>query len=44
MDIKQHKQATKTPKIRVETQAATASIRDSKLARQYDINDSTIRR
>ncbi|QJQ95216.1 MULTISPECIES: IS481 family transposase [Halomonadaceae] len=44
MDIKLHKQATTTPKIRAEIQAAPASISDSELARQYGVSDSTIRR
>ncbi|CAO1669337.1 Homeodomain-like domain-containing protein [Salinicola sp. NYA28a] len=44
MDIKLHKQATTTPKIRAEIQAAPASISDSELARQYGVGDSTIRR
>lgn len=44
MDIKLHKQATTTPKIRAETQAAPSSITDSELARQYGVSDSTIRR
>ena len=44
MDIKLHRQATTTPKIRAEIQAAPSSISDSELARQYGISDSTIRR
>lgn len=44
MDIKLHKQATTTPKIRAEIQAAPASVSDSELARQYGVGDSTIRR
>lgn len=38
MDIKLHKQATTTPKIRAEIQAAPASITDSELARQYGVS------
>ena len=44
MDIKLHKQATTTPKIRAEIQAAPSSITDSKLARQYGVATTTIRR
>ena len=44
MDIKLHKQATTTPKIRAEIQAAPSSISDSELARQYGVAVSTIRR
>lgn len=44
MDIKLHKQATTTPKIRADIQAAPASISDSELARQYGVSDATIRR
>ncbi len=44
MDIKLHKQATTTPKIRAETQAAPSSISDSELARQYGVAVATIRR
>lgn len=44
MDIKLHKQATTTPKIRAEIQAAPSRISDSELARQYGVSDSTIRR
>lgn len=44
MDIKLHKQATTTPKIRAEIQAAPASITDSELARQYGVATATIRR
>lgn len=44
MDIKLHKQATTTPKIRAEIQAAPSGISDSELARQYGVGDSTIRR
>lgn len=44
MDIKLHKQATITPKIRAEIQAAPSSIMDSKLARQYGVANATIRR
>lgn len=44
MDIKLHKQATTSPKIRAEIQAAPANISDSELARQFNVTDSTIRR
>lgn len=44
MDIKLHKQATTTPKIRAEIQAAPPSITDSELARQYGVATATIRR
>lgn len=44
MNIKLHKQATTTPKIRAEIQAAPSSLSDSELARQYNVSDSTIRR
>lgn len=44
MDIKLHKQATTTSKIRAEIQAAPANISDSELARQFNVTDSTIRR
>jgi len=44
MDIKLHKHATTTPKIRAEIQAAPSSITDSKLARQYGVTTATIRR
>lgn len=44
MDIKLHKQANTTPKIRAEIQAAPASLSDSELARQFGVSDSTIRR
>ncbi|MEQ4537850.1 MAG: DDE-type integrase/transposase/recombinase [Billgrantia sp.] len=44
MDIKLHKQATTTPKIRAEIQAAPASLTDSELARQYGVSPATIRR
>ena len=44
MDIKLHKQATTTPKIRAEIQAAPSSITDSELARQYGVSPATIRR
>jgi hypothetical protein len=37
MNIKLHKQATTTPKIRAEIQAAPSSISDSELARQYGV-------
>ncbi|SDN67881.1 hypothetical protein SAMN04487951_10766 [Vreelandella arcis] len=44
MDIKLHKQAATTPKIRAEIQAAPAHISDSELAHQFIVTDSTIRR
>ena len=44
MDIKLHKQATTTPKIRAEIQAAPSGITDSELARQYGVATATIRR
>tara|TARA_B100000700_G_C14849701_1_gene763335 strand:- start:26 stop:1015 length:990 start_codon:yes stop_codon:yes gene_type:complete len=44
MDIKLHKQATTTPKIRAEIQSAPSSITDSELARQYGVATATIRR
>ena len=44
MDIKLHKQATTTPKIRAEIQAAHPSITDSELSRQYGVATATIRR
>jgi hypothetical protein len=44
MDIKLHKQATTTPKIRAEIQAASTNISDSELTRQCNVTDSTIRR
>ncbi len=44
MNIKPHKQATTTPKIRAEIQQAPASISDLALARKYGVSDSTIRR
>lgn len=44
MDIKLHKQATTTTKIRAEIESAPANISDSELARQFNVTDSTIRR
>ena len=44
MDIKLHKQATTTPKIRAEIQAAPSSITDSELARRFGVATATIRR
>ena len=44
MDIKLHKQATTTPKIRAEIQAAPSSITNSELARRYGVATATIRR
>ncbi len=44
MDIKLHKQATTTPKIRAEIQAAPESETDQSLADQFGVSVSTIRR
>lgn len=44
MDIKLHEQATTTPAIRAEIQAASCSNTDSELARQYGLATATIRR
>tara|TARA_B100000700_G_scaffold300257_1_gene368209 strand:+ start:45012 stop:45425 length:414 start_codon:yes stop_codon:yes gene_type:complete len=44
MDIKLHKQAAPTPKIRAEIQATPFSITDSELARYYGVATGTIRR
>jgi len=44
MDIKLHSQATTTPKIRADIQAAPSSITDGELARRYNVARSTIRR
>ncbi|GGY06557.1 IS481 family transposase [Litchfieldella qijiaojingensis] len=44
MDIKLHKQATTTPKIRAEIQAAPPGISNSELARRYGVADTTVRR
>ncbi|MGP9656296.1 IS481 family transposase [Halomonas sp. AOP35-4E-18] len=44
MDIKLHKQAATTPRIRAEIQSAPASITNSELARQYGVATATIRR
>ena len=44
MDIKLHKQAATTPRIRAEIQSAPSSITDSELARQYGVATATIRR
>lgn len=44
MDIKLHKQATTTPKIRAKTQAAPAHIPDTVLAERFGVSDMTIRR
>ncbi|GGX88076.1 IS481 family transposase [Litchfieldella qijiaojingensis] len=44
MDIKLHKQATTTPKIRAEIQGAPPSISNSELARKYGVADTTVRR
>ncbi|GHB08940.1 hypothetical protein GCM10009038_03080 [Salinicola rhizosphaerae] len=43
MDIKLHKKAITTPKIRIEIQAAPSSITDSELARRYGVASTTIR-
>lgn len=44
MDIKLYKQATTTPRIRAEIQAAPSSATNSELARQYNVSMATIRR
>ncbi len=44
MDIKLHKQATTTPKVRAEIQAAPAHIPDTVLAERFGVSDMTIRR
>ena len=44
MDIKLHKQATTTPKIRAEIQASPKSATDQSLADQFGVSVSTIRR
>ena len=44
MDIKLHKQATTTPKVRAEIQAAPAHIPDTILAKRFGVSDMTIRR
>lgn len=44
MDLKLHKQATTTPKIRAEIQAAPRSVTDRALAERYGVHVSTIRR
>ena len=44
MDIKLHKQATTTPKIRAEIQAAPAHVTDTALAERFGVSDMTIRR
>lgn len=44
MDIKLHKQATTTPRIRAEIQAAPAHISDTALAERFGVSDMTIRR
>lgn len=44
MDIKLHKTATTTPRIRREIQQAPASISDSELARRYRVSCPTIAR
>src|SRR5690625_1048648 len=41
---KLHKQATTTPRIRAEIQAAPSSATNSELARQYNVSMATIRR
>ena len=44
MDIRLHKQAATTPKIRAEIQAAPAHITDTVLAERFGVSDMTIRR
>lgn len=44
MDIKLHKTATTTPRIRQVIQQAPASISDSELARRYHVSCPTIAR
>ena len=44
MDIKLHKQATTTPKIRADIQAAPAGMTNKDLARQFGVSVSTIQR
>lgn len=44
MDIKPHKQATMTRKIRAEAEAAVSCITDIELARQYGVATLAIRR
>ncbi len=44
MDIRLHKRASKTPKIRAEIQAAPAHITDTALAERFGVSDMTIRR
>lgn len=44
MNIKLHKQATTTPRIRAEIQQAPASLSNKALATQYGVSISTIRR
>jgi len=44
MDIKLHKQAATTPKVRAEFQATPSSITDSELTRHYGVATATIRR
>lgn len=44
MDIKLHKQAATTPKIRAQIQSAPTRIMNSELARQYDVATATIQR
>lgn len=44
MDIKRHKQATTTPKIRADIQAAPRRATDRDLAERYGVHISTIRR
>lgn len=38
MDIKQHKQTTRTPKIRADIQAAPAGTTNKDLARQFGVS------
>lgn len=44
MELKLHKQATTTPKIRAEIQAAPEHLSDRALAARYGVSDMTIRR
>lgn len=44
MDIKLHKTATTTPRIRHEIQQAPAAVSDSELARRYNVSGPTIAR
>jgi len=44
MNVRLHKNATTTPRIRAEIQAAPPSISDAELARRFGVTDSTISR